>query len=141
MPPFPRRLLDLTTLRGEGPQVVEVVGQRVIAIREPGVAVPESRRHVEQVRDRDLGEPLVALKELRQIVGDRIVDAADGAFRDGDPDQCGDVGLGNREGGGDGVALEATEVAFVQHDVVLDDDEGLGPVLLEEGLPVIAVDD
>ena len=85
------------SLDRELPLVGVVGGQRVVAVEQcpPVGRVLEPRGHVKQVPNRDPGEPNVALAELRQMVGDGVVDARDEPFVDGDADKCRDERLGH----------------------------------------------
>ena len=67
--------------------LVWIVGsERIVPIEQEGahIIVLKSRRHQQQVTNRNVLKPWVAFGQFGQVVGDRIVDVVDIPFLNGD---------------------------------------------------------
>jgi hypothetical protein len=115
------------------PQVHSVVRVRVVAEgRKAALSVADARRHREQMAQRDLSELGVALRQLGQVLGHRILDAVDQARVDRDPDERRDERLRGRERRLKALASGTVEVALLDEAVFVDDEEREGLRVAQE---------
>jgi hypothetical protein len=84
------------------------------------------------VTQRDLSEPRIPRRKLRQVLGHPIVDASDQALVDRDPDENRDERLRGRERGLQALASRAVEVALVSEAIVVNDEEREGLRVAQE---------
>ena len=122
------RLRDPGVAHGHGPEAeVEVV---------VGVQVGQARAHGEQVAQVDGAEAGVAVGQLGQVAGHGVVDRADPALGDGDPDHGRHDRLGHRERADRRVVPVALEVDLGHQRVALDGQERGGAGGPQEPLQV-----
>jgi hypothetical protein len=115
-------LLDLGLGHGQVAKVGAVVGLDVVPPweRELLLLVPKAGRHREQMPDRDSFEPRIAVYELGQVLGDRVLDALDQPLVDRDPDERRDERLRHGERGLQRLSVGAPDIPLVDQPIRVD---------------------